>query len=611
MPLSLKPLSVLDFFLIDTQEHLPLSFSPLIQQSLQLCYTYLFTSQGREDIFETFALQCCKLIKVIVMCDKYKPPREIKDTTPQEVLKAHQAKMAFFTPAVLSEIIHQLVLNYFPLTSEDLEIWDSDPESVVNEEAGESWRFNLRACTEVLYLSLLNEFRSTVTPVVTEMIKLVQGSPPSDEMNVVLQKDAVYNACGLASYHLFDEVDFDQWFVNQLVNELNNSSPRSIDDVDFNLDDFLQYLDETFGSLFHLLKCSQDCDTKMHILNVLSMVIQCIGNKVRPFASSLSLYLPELWQESGNHNMLQCTVVSTVTHLVKGLGVLSQSLYSFLLPLIHISTDITQPSHVYLLEDGLDLWHNVLMNASRITPELLHLFVNLQALLDFGSENLRICFAIIESYVLLDEKEFLQSVSAPVVNSCLSMLGNIKTEGGIILSKVVETVIKVSPLRGTELFAQVLLKIFHMILEVEEYTPLLVIYLCIVGEVILHNYPAFVQIVESVAQQLNKQMDCMTRLERRKLTVLALMTLLPLNANCLVLLGGGTEDEDPNEECTEEYKRRRQLCLTDPVHCCPLWRFVRDKLHECHAIYGQDTFKELMDCVDSAVTTQLGSFINH
>ena len=27
---------------------------------------------------------------------------------------------------------------------------------------------------------------------------------------------------------------------------------------------------------------------------------------------------------------------------------------------------------------------------------------------DFGSENLRICFAIIESYVLLDEKEFLQ-----------------------------------------------------------------------------------------------------------------------------------------------------------------------------------------------------------
>ena len=76
----------------------------------------------------------------------------------------------------------------------------------VNEEAGESWRYNLRvgnlinnsamrlakgnvcslkgvfliiicfqSCTEVLYLSLLGEFRGTVTPVVIEMIKLVQG----------------------------------------------------------------------------------------------------------------------------------------------------------------------------------------------------------------------------------------------------------------------------------------------------------------------------------------------------------------------------------------------------------------------------------------------------
>ena len=39
---------------------------------------------------------------------------------------------------------------------------------------------------------------------------------------------AVYNACGLASYDLFDDVDFDQWFTNQLVNELNNSSSRYV-----------------------------------------------------------------------------------------------------------------------------------------------------------------------------------------------------------------------------------------------------------------------------------------------------------------------------------------------------------------------------------------------
>lgn len=39
--------------------------------------------------------------------------------------------------------------------------------------------------------------------------------------------------------------------------------------------------------------------------------------KVQPFAASLSLYLPELWQTSGDHNMLRCAIVSTMTHLVE------------------------------------------------------------------------------------------------------------------------------------------------------------------------------------------------------------------------------------------------------------------------------------------------------
>lgn len=31
---------------------------------------------------------------------------------------------------------------------------------------------------------------------------------------------SVYNAMGLAAYELFDNVDFDQWFKNQLLGEL-------------------------------------------------------------------------------------------------------------------------------------------------------------------------------------------------------------------------------------------------------------------------------------------------------------------------------------------------------------------------------------------------------
>ena len=39
--------------------------------------------------------------------------------------------------------------------------------------------------------------------------------------------------------------------------------------------------------------------------------------KVKPFAASLSQYLPELCKESGDHDMLRCAIVSTMTHLVE------------------------------------------------------------------------------------------------------------------------------------------------------------------------------------------------------------------------------------------------------------------------------------------------------
>lgn len=35
-------------------------------------------------------------------------------------------------------------MHYFLLTSEEFELWDSDPESYVMDEGGDSWKYNLR-----------------------------------------------------------------------------------------------------------------------------------------------------------------------------------------------------------------------------------------------------------------------------------------------------------------------------------------------------------------------------------------------------------------------------------------------------------------------------------
>lgn len=61
---------------------------------------------------------------------------------------------------------------------------------------------------------------------------------------------------------------------------------------------------------------------QMHVLHVLSFVIERVGSEIRPYISSLVQYLPLLWQESAEHNMLRCAILTTLIHLVQVRGVL-------------------------------------------------------------------------------------------------------------------------------------------------------------------------------------------------------------------------------------------------------------------------------------------------
>lgn len=51
---------------------------------------------------------------------------------PSNTLRAQQIKTAFFTPEILSAICQGLVGHYFLLTSEDLQMWEDDPETYGN-----------------------------------------------------------------------------------------------------------------------------------------------------------------------------------------------------------------------------------------------------------------------------------------------------------------------------------------------------------------------------------------------------------------------------------------------------------------------------------------------
>ncbi|XP_071587673.1 importin-11 isoform X4 [Heliangelus exortis] len=581
--------------LLDFLDQHPFSFIPLIQKSLEFAVTYVFTEAGEGIVFERFIVQCMNLIKMIVKNYAYKPSKNIEDSSP-ETLEAHKIKTAFFTYPTLMEICRRLVTHYFLLTKEELAMWEEDPEGfTVEETGGDSWKYSLRPCTEVLFIDIFHEYNQTLTPVLLEMVHNLQGSTNIEDTGAILIKDAVYNAVGLAAYELFDSVDFDQWFKNQLLAELQVSHNRykpirrrviwligqwisvkfksdlrpmlyeairnllqdqdlvvrietartlklTVDDFEFRSDQFLPFLESMFTLLFQLLQEVNQCDTKMHVLHVLSCVIERVNMQIRPYVGCLVQYLPLLWKQSEEHNMLRCAILTTLIHLVQGLGADSKNLYPFLLPIIQLSTDVSQPPHVYLLEDGLELWLVTLENSPCLTPELLRIFQNMSSLLELSSENLKNCFKIINAYIFLSSSEFLQTYAAGLCRSFCELLKDITTEGQVQVLKVVENVLKVNPVLGPQMFQQLLPSVLRGIIDGERYPVVMSTYLGIMGRVLLQNASFFSLLLSQVACELGQEMDQIlgnmiemwvdrmdniTQPERRKLSALALLSLLP------------------------------------------------------------------------------------
>jgi hypothetical protein len=277
-------------------------------------------------------------------------------------------------------------------------------------------------------------------------------------------KDAAYNCASIAAWELVSHIDFDVWFGQALLPEFTGQggapchllikrrililisnwvniklsatnrvqcyellckclAPTEdlvirlqasltlkavLDDIHFEKDTYLSYLNFHFGLLCQLLKQVEDCDTKIKVLSVLSFLIERVDIHIRPFCGQLADYLPFLWQESADHNMLRCSIVTAFHHLVKSFGVQSVSYHSFLIPVIHYSTDSNNPASVYLLEDGLELWNITVQNSTEMSMDMLQLFVNIKPLLDRDTDIWKLCLEIIDSYVILDGRQLFE-----------------------------------------------------------------------------------------------------------------------------------------------------------------------------------------------------------
>ncbi|MCI4380439.1 hypothetical protein PGIGA_G00240040 [Pangasianodon gigas] len=183
-------------------------------------------------------------------------------------------------------------------------------------------------------------------------------------------------------------------------------------------------------------------------------------------------------------------------------------------------------------------------------------------------------------------------------------------------------------------------------------------YLGIIGRLLLQNSSFFSSLLTQMAMEFNQEpeqllgnlmemwvdrMDNITQPERRKLSSLALLSLLPsdntvvqekfcgiVNICVESLHDVMTEDpetgtfkdcmlvseveepkfSDDEEPPTEQDKRRKLLALEDPVHTVSLQQCVYEKLKLQQGMMGDQGFQALMETVDTEIIHQLQEFLH-
>lgn len=212
----LKITKILNQFL-DTHTQ---SFIDYLPHTLEFAFNYVFYTGTRlifdsnnQINFPNFAIQCINLMKAIAM----------KSSTEDDAPIKTDAKNDFFTVERLSYISEKIITYYFLLTPTDLEQWDENPEQHATDECGESWKYDLRPCTESFYLTLFSQYRTDMIADLVKFIRKAQENTlhPGSELKDIFLKDAIYKAAGLSSFNLFDEINFDEWFTNQLLQEVS------------------------------------------------------------------------------------------------------------------------------------------------------------------------------------------------------------------------------------------------------------------------------------------------------------------------------------------------------------------------------------------------------
>ncbi|KAF7825518.1 importin-11 isoform X1 [Senna tora] len=607
-----------------------------------------------------------------------------------------------------------LIRRYFVLTASDLEEWYRNPESFHHEQDMIQWTEKLRPCAEALYIVLF-ENNSQVGgiqftgPVVVNLLQEAMNSCPSSMTEItpgMLLKDAAYGAAAYVYYELSNYLSFKDWFNGALSLELSNDHPnmriihrkvalilgqwvseikedtkrpvycalvrllqakdlavrlaacRSLclhmEDVDFSEREFLDLLPICWDSCFKLFDEVQEFDSKVQILNLISILIGHVS-EVIPFANNLVQFFQKVWEESSGESLLQIQLLIALRNFVVALGYQSPICYNILLPILDNGIDINSPDELNLLEDSMLLWEATLSHAPSMVPQLLSYFSRLADIMERSFDHLQVSVNIIEDYIILGGNEFLSVHASNIAKILDSVVGNVNDRGLLSVLPVIDLLIQCFPVEVPSLISSTLQKLVVICLSGgDDHDPskasVKASSAAILARILVMNTNSLAQLTSDPSTSMLLQtagvpvpenillclvdiwldkVDNVSSIQKKTfgLALSIILTLrLPqvldkldqiLSICTSVILGGNddlTEEESsgdmssnmPSHEGGIPSKeiRKRQIKISDPVNNLSLENSVRENLQTCASIHGE-SFNAAMSSMHPSAFAQL------
>ncbi|KAJ6316059.1 hypothetical protein OIU78_019357 [Salix suchowensis] len=412
-----------------------------------------------------------------------------------------------------------LIRRYFVLTASDLEELYQNPESFHHEQDMVQWTEKLRPCAEALYIVLFENHSQLLGPVVVSILQEAMNACPSSVSEItpgLLLKDAAFGAAAYVYYELSNYLSFKDWFNGALSLELSNDHPNMcvihrkvalilgqwvseikadtkravycslirllqdknlsvklaacrslclhVEDANFSEQDFVDLLPICFDSCFKLVEEVQEFDSKVQVLNLISVLIGHV-HEIIPFANKLVQFFQKVWEEASGESLLQIQLLIALRNFVVELGYQSPTCYNVLLPILRGGIDINSPDILNLLEDGMMLWEATLSHAPAMEPRLQAYFPCLVEIMERSFDHLQVAVNIMEDYIILGGTEFLRMHASSVAKVLDLIVGNVNDRGLLSTLPVIDILVQCFPAEVPPLISSTLQKLIMICLS--------------------------------------------------------------------------------------------------------------------------------------------------